>query len=95
VGSGTLTSIKYWFNEIDKSSQEAARNPVRVQGELVPLTWHFAMLFLVRNKGHPYAQQGPNFGGVDFDVTEALAYVQDAVKPRIDAILEDAAGLPR
>ena len=36
-----------------------------------------------------------SLGGVDFGVTEALACVQDAVKPPIDAILEDAAGLQR
>jgi hypothetical protein len=88
-------SIKYWFSEMDKSSQNATKKPVRVQGEVIPLTWHFAMLFLVRDNSHPYAGQGPNFSGADLDIMEALAHVQDAVKPRIDAILEDAGKLPR
>ena len=36
-----------------------------------------------------------NFDGIDLDVMLALSHVQEAVKPRIDAILEDASRLPR
>ena len=71
------------------------KNPVRVQGELLPLTWHFAMMFLVRETAHPYAQLAPNFDGIDTDLMVALAHVQDTVKPRIDALLDEATRLPR
>ncbi|WP_315741843.1 MULTISPECIES: hypothetical protein [unclassified Bradyrhizobium] len=94
-GAGLAASIKYWFSEMDNASQHAAKNPARVQGETLPVSWHFAMLFLIRDTGHPYSQRAPNFDGLDLDVMEALARVQDAVKPRIDAILEDADRLPR
>ena len=94
-GAGLASSIKYWFNEMDNASQYAAKNPVRVEEQLLPISWHFAMLFLIRDTGHPLAQRAPNFDGVDLDVMKALAQVQDAVKPRIDAILEDADRLPR
>ncbi len=94
-GAGLASSIKYWFNEMDKASQDAAKNPIRVKGELLPISWHFAMLFLIRDTGHPYAQRAPNFDGIDLDVMAALASVQDAVEPRIDTILQDADRLPR
>ncbi|MGC2780593.1 MAG: hypothetical protein WA418_33650 [Bradyrhizobium sp.] len=87
--------IKYWYRELDKSSQNATKSPVMIQDEVLPVTWHFAMTFLVRDTNHPYAGQGPDFGGADLDVMEALAHVQDVVKPRIDAILEHADRLPR
>jgi hypothetical protein len=94
-GASLAEGIKFWFKQFDAAVEEAARNPIVINGEVLPAAMHIALMCLVRDSENPYASQAPNFEGVDFDVAEAIAYVQDLVKPRAYLILEQAKDLPR